>query len=410
MSESRQPFRCGTAPIERVYLDVAAATPVHPSVLAAMFPYFSDQYGNPSAIHREGQLAQQAVQTARTQVARCLQVRPELVTFTSGGTESNNLAIFGYIQSLLAAGRSPSSIHVLSTAIEHPATTMALAKAAEWGVEVENIAVSETGLIDVTDALNRVRPDTVLVTLAHVNSEIGTIQPIAKLARQLRLQARRNGQTAPILHVDAAQSPLWLSVQLPKLGADLLSLDAGKFCGPKGCGILAAARKQPVNHGVLYGGGQEHGLRPGTEAVPQIVGTATALLWSQAGQAERAAAVALLRDELIALLERLPGVILNGPMSADRVANNVNISWPGFDTEYVAIVLDTAGFAVSTKSACSSSDSAASSVVAHISQDQARAASTLRMTLHEDITSAHLQRLASVLQQHEQTMQSVSKI
>ncbi len=386
---------------ERVYLDYAAATPVHSEVLQAMLPFWQRHYGNAGAIHQEGRSAKQALEHARTQIARLTQVRPELVTFTSGGTESNNLAIIGYVETLREAGRSYESMHILTTPIEHPATVEALKVVAARGVKVEEMAVDEVGLVKLATLQEKLTPETVMVTLAHINSEIGTIQPTQRIKRMLRAYEQAHDRSRILLHIDAAQSPLWQPIQLPTLGADVLSLDAGKCEGPKGVGVLITAQKPYITHGVLYGGGQEHGLRSGTEPIALCVGCAEALTRAQATRETRSAQVLQLRDTLQAkIATQLPEAIWNGAVGKDRVANNINISLPGYDTEYAAIVLDQAGFAVSTKSACSTADSAASAVISAISQDAARARSTLRITLHPEVAQSQLARLVDALVAH----------
>ena len=385
----------------RIYLDYAAATPVTESVRAAMQSFFTEHYGNPSAIHQEGQAARAAVDAAREQVASLLGIRREGVIFTAGGTESNNLILLSYLKTLHQQGRAYEDMEVLTTAIEHPATTQALAEAATWGVSVRCVPVTETGVCTAQALTACLTPQTVIVSIAHINSETGTIQPTRRLARAIREYARLHHSSPARLHIDAAQSPLWCSCRLDSLGADMLSLDAGKCGGPKGVGVVALVSPDILGQSISYGGAQERGLRPGTEAVPLIVGCAQALDEAQTHHKARSARVAPIRDAVITYVTtRLPGAHINGPQGAQRVANNVNISLPGFDTEFAAITLDTHGYAVSTKSACSSSDSAASSVVYAISQDTARARSTLRFTCPPTINEADFLAAVDVLAEH----------
>ena len=386
---------------DRVYLDYAAATPVHPQVVETMKPYWSEQFANAGAIHREGAQARVALESARTKIARLCLVRPELVTFTSGGTESNNLAIIGYVETLYAAGRSYGSMEILTTPIEHPATEKALQMLAVRGVKVKKVPVDDRGRVQPETILGQLTKQTIMVTLAHINSEIGTIQPTQQIARVLRRYEREHDQSRIVLHIDAAQSPLWQTIQLPTLGADMLSLDAGKCEGPKGIGVLVCAQKQYITHGMLYGGGQERGLRSGTEPVALCVGCAKALELAQATYESRSSRVSVLRDTFCEqLTERVPEAIWNGAYQKERVANNINFSLPGYDTEYAAIVLDAAGFAVSTKSACGTSQTSVSDVVYAISKDESRARSPLRITLHEEVTEQQLRRLVDILSDH----------
>lgn len=386
------------AKAQRVYLDHAAATPVRAEVLQAMAPYWSELYGNPGAIHQEGRAAKEAVDRARQEVASVTAVRPEHVIFTANGTESNNLAIRGYLDTLAQAGRDRATMQVITTRIEHPATLETVRALAATGVVVTYVPVSETGKVEPSVLRAALTSRTVLVSVAHINSEVGVIQSTQALARVLRAYAKENDQDRPLLHIDAAQSPWWQKCQLDRLGADMLSLDAGKCGGPKGGGVLVNAGRRWVTQGIFHGGGQEFGLRPGTEAVPLIVGTARALRLAQADVAERVARIATVRDALWKELQAaVPMAVWNGPRDADRVANNVHFSLPGIDTEYAAVVLDAHGYAVSTKSACSSADSSASAVVLEMTGDSDRARATLRITLGPETEWREVAELPAVL-------------
>ena len=401
---------------ERTYLDWAAATPLSPTALAAMLPYLESQFGNPSAIHAEGQAGRNAVEAARAQVAQAVQVRPEFVTFTSGGTEGNNLAVFGTIEtatkgnpSLGIEGRTYDSMAVITTNIEHPSVSLAMEALEKQGVELRYVGVTPEGKIDLVELRELLDNKVVLLSTAYANSEIGTVQPVHAIRKILRECEEVNG-TQIMFHLDAAQAPLWLTCQFDTLGADLVTLDAAKCCGPKGVGVLVVSRRADLAP-TIYGGGQERGLRPGTENVAGIVGAAVAIERAQADWQTRAESVAAVRDQAIAhILAELPGAVLNGvspakskgnpSMAVDRVANNINISIPGLDTEYAAVVLDMAGFAVSTKSACSGAGGGASTVVLETTGDLARASATLRITLGPDSTLEQLKSLTIVLKQH----------
>lgn len=387
--------------IDRVYLDWAAATPLLPAAYDAMVPYLTGDFGNASAIHKEGQIARNAVETARAQVASAVQVRPEYVTFTSGGTEGNNLAIFGVVESLQAAGRAYDSMSVVTTAIEHPSVAKACEALARRGIAVKYVRVRETGGIDLEHLSLLLDESVVLLSIALINSEIGTPQPARGIRKVLQEAEERYG-TQIYLHLDAAQAPLWVNCQFDALAADFISLDAAKFCGPKGVGMLVRGRRTSIN-AVVHGGGQESGLRPGTENVAGIVGAGVALAWAQSGWKERAERVAeVQRAGINELLAEIPQAQLNTPMnmSGARVANNINISIPGLDTEFAAVVLDTHGFAVSTKSACSGAGGGASAVVLATTEDLTRASSTLRITLGPETTLEQIKSLTKVLKEH----------
>lgn len=386
-----------------LYLDYAAATPLRPEVAQVIITAFTEQYANPSATHAAGRVAREVLEAARTRLARTLQVRPADVIFTGSGTESNNMAISGVLEAQLRAGCTPPELHVITSNIEHPSITETLRHWRVRGVQVTELPVNEFGLLEVEAVRAALSPQTVLITTAYVNSEIGTIAPVRKLARLVESYNSKH-KARVWLHVDAAQAPLWLPCALNQLGADLVSLDAGKCYGPKGVGVLA------WRHGVslapvLFGGGQERGLRSGTENVPLILGAVKALIMAQEGYAARAAAVTPVRDAAIKQLTSLPGVMLNGHQT-ERVANNINVSIEGVDGEFAAVTLDVAGIACATKSACGSGKGSGSSVVRALSGDTERALTSLRFSLGEDTTLADINRLTVVLGEHINNVQA----
>lgn len=335
-------------------------------------------------------------------VARTLSVKSEGVTFTSGGTESNNLAIIGLIEKFVSQGRKYEDLEIISTLLEHPATLKTLEALAKKGVVITYAPVTTDGHIDMVVLPAMLSKKTVLVTLAYVNSEVGTItqcRDIRRILDQYVTSAKRQDEI--LFHVDAAQAPLWLPCELSRLGADLLSLDAGKFCGPKGSGMLVVQKNVNLTT-TLYGGGQERGLRPGTEPIPLIVGMASALALAQETAEARSLAVVTVRDYFFSqIAKHLPSAVVNGPITYPmRVANNVHISIPGIDAEYAVVVLDAAGIAASTKSACSSKGGGASAVVLAMTNDIARASSTLRFTLSAATTTKEVDQVVAVLAQH----------
>jgi len=388
---------------DRVYLDWAAATPLSENALTAMMPYLSGQFGNPSAIHIEGQATRNAVEEGRQTIATAVQVRPEFVTFTSGGTEGNNLAIFGVVESLAQAGRAYESMSVITTKIEHPSVGEACVALRRRGVQVRYVQVTEAGKVDLEHLRTLLDESVVLFSTALINSEIGIIQP-AHAIRKILKSAEEQFETEIFFHLDAAQAPLWVNCQFDSLSADFVTLDAAKCCGPKGVGVLIRSRRTNIVP-VVHGGGQESGLRPGTENVAGIVGAAVAVKEAQDGYQERAESVSAIRDQAIKHMQaELPQAVINGATGDDRVANNINLSISGLDTEFAAVVLDKHGFAVSTKSACSGAGGGASTVVLETTQDPARASSTLRITLGPDTTLNQLQSLTTVLKQHVEQM------
>ncbi|MCA9357809.1 cysteine desulfurase [Candidatus Kaiserbacteria bacterium] len=394
---------------ERVYLDWAAATPLLPETKAAMEPYLGDVFGNASAIHKEGQVAKRALEEAREKVARALQVRPEFVTFTGGGTEGNNLAIMGTIMRLRANCREFSDMEIITTAIEHPSITETMRALARRGVVIKQAPVDEAGKVKLAEFKKLLTGKTVLVSLAYANSEIGVVQPLHHIKKHIK-EAAAAFKTEIRLHVDAAQAPLWLSCQFDTTSADLLVLDTAKCCGPKGAGVLVRARSVELVP-YQFGGGQEAGLRPGTENVASAVGAAVAIEVAQGDWRARAERARTIRDTgIAAIMAAVPQAILNGPEGEERLANNINISIPGLDTEYAAVWLDARGFAVSTKSACAGAGGSESMVVRTISDNAARASSTLRFTIGPSTTVEDLQKLAAALREFVAIMNSLQSI
>ncbi len=378
-------------------------------VSKAMLPYMALNFGNPGAIHQEGLKAKAAIEGARSLVAKTLGVRSEGVIFTGNGTEANNLVLIGLIKSLRRnEGIAYEDIEIVTTPLEHPSIKEALEQLKAVKVVVREVAVTAEGLVTPQALAAVLSPKTRLVTLAYVNSEIGVIQPLSKLVREVR-KMERESQHKIYIHTDAAQAPLWLPCQLPALGVDVMSLDAGKCEGPKGVGMLVMHGAVPLLP-LIYGGGQEGGLRPGTEAVSLVVGAAKALMLAQSKHKERAGRVAAIRDGFFKALEKTNlNLVINGPLGESRVANNINISLLGFDTEYAVVYLDKHDIAASTKSACAGAGGGESAVVRAISDDEARAKSTLRLTLGPKTTSQDLSKTLTVLERYQVLMKTLTK-
>lgn len=382
---------------KRIYLDYAAATPVRKEVVLAMRLYFSEVYGNAGAIHKEGVEARNVIERAREELARLLRVRQNDVIFTASGTESNNLAILGTIEARRKEGILYEDMEVVSTRIEHPSILEVLAHVERLGVKVIYVQLDEFGLIDLASFKESLSPKTILVTFAYVNSEIGVVQRVGKLARAVRSSEKEFG-IKTYIHIDAAQVPLWLPCALDSLMVDMLSLDAGKCYGPKGVGVLVKRHGVALTS-VIFGGAQEGGLRPSTENTPLIVGAVHALKIAQEHYQSRSVTVTKLRDAFIAMLEVIDGVVVNGPKE-ERVANNINISIQGLDSEFAVISLDEKGIACSTKSACGGARGDGSTVVRAITNDPSRATSTVRFTLGEQTTLSELVYTAKILKEH----------
>lgn len=382
---------------KRIYLDHASATPVSKEVLRAMKPYWSEHFANASAVHQEGVLVRSAIEAQRERLAQQLRVREQGIVFTGNGTESNNLAIFGTLRARHAEGVAYADMEIVTTALEHASVTQALKEAEAMGASVIIVPVDEAGLIQMEAFKKALTPKTVLVTCAYANSEIGVVQHINRLARAVRAHEKTTG-TRVYVHADGAQAPLYLPCALDALGIDLLSLDAGKCEGPKGIGVLA------FRYGVklmphTFGGSQEGGLRPGTEATPLIVGAVEALVRAQHTHQKRSEKVRALRDFFVEQLLEIEGAVLNGS-ATQRIAHNVNISIPGIDAEFAVVTLDGQGIACSTKSACGSASGSGSAVVRALSGDEARANATIRFSLSEKTTRAELRFVAQTLKTH----------
>ena len=372
--------------MKRVYLDHNATTAVEPEVLAAMLPYLSGEYGNAASIHAFGQKARAAVETAREQVAALIGARPQEIVFTSGGTEADNHAIFGIVQALLSATDDAKDVagskHVITTTIEHEAVLNTCQALEKRGVDVTYLPVNEEGLISARALGQASRKETVLITVMHANTELGTVQPLEEIGRIA-------ADADIYFHTDAVQSAGKVSIDVNAARLDLLSLSGHKFYAPKGIGALyirGGTRLQQL----LYGGHHQRGFRPGTENVPAIVGLGQAAEIARKSLAQDAARVAALRDRLEqGLLSRIPQAKANGA-KAPRTPNTTNIMFPGIEGEALVIALDLKGLACSTGAACSSGAVEPSHVLTAIGLSPEEARSSLRFSLGRHTTAAEI--------------------
>ena len=373
---------------KRIYLDHAATTAVDARVVEAMLPYFLEWWGNPSSIYLEAQAARKGLDAARERVAELLACRPGEILFTSGGTESDNAAIRG-----VAAARAHAGRHIVSSTIEHHAVLHTLEALAAEGYEVSFVPVDGEGFVDPAAVQEAVRADTILVSIIAANNEVGTVEPIAEIARAVK---EKNGKT--LIHTDAVQAAGALELRPDVLGVDLLSLTAHKFYGPKGVGLLYVRRQTPFQP-FIVGGSQEGDRRAGTENVAGAVGLATALelaLGEFEGRNER---VRLLRDQLWReLRERVPDVVLNGPADfRRRLANNLNVCFAGVEGESILLQLDMEGIAASSGSACTTGSTEASHVLLAMGVDEDLARSAVRLTLGKENDEEQIARVGQVL-------------
>ena len=354
--------------MKRVYLDHNATTPVAPEVLAAMLPYFGESYGNASSIHAFGQDARGAVERARLSVAALMGAQPSEITFSSGGTESNNQAIFGVLGSAPEPGR-----HVITSAIEHVAVLDSCKELAKRGVDVTFLRVDRDGLVNPEDVRRAIRPATALITLMLANNELGTVEPIEEIGKI----AAENGI---VFHTDAVQAAGKIPIDVARLGVHLLSIAAHKFYGPKGVGALYV-RKGTQLRPLLHGGHSERDRRPGTEDVAAIAGMGKAADLAIKNLQEEAARIGALRDRLEkGLLERVPHCWVNGAR-APRTPNTTNMTFPFIEGEAMVIALDLKGIACSTGAACSSGAVEPSHVLTAIGLSPEDARATLRLSL-----------------------------
>jgi len=366
-----------------VYLDYNATTPVAPAVLEAMLPFLGENFGNAGSVHSAGQRARAAVDAARESVAALIGAKPSEIVFTSGGTEADNLAIFGSV-----AASPKSRKHVVTTAIEHHAILHSCEELERQGVEVTVVPVGRDaqsqGLVDPEAIRRAIRPETILITVMHANNELGTIQPIEEI---FRIAAEAGVR----FHCDGVQSAGKVPLDVNRLGVDLLSISAHKFYGPKGVGALYVRTGTNLAPR-FFGGHAERDRRAGTENVPGIIGIGKAAELARKLLSEDAARIAPLRDRLeSALLDRVPSARANGDR-ARRVPNTTNISFPGAAGEALLIALDLQGVECSTGAACSSGSTEPSHVLtaAGLSRDDARA--SLRFSLGRPTTAAEVDR------------------
>jgi len=377
--------------MKRIYLDSASTTPLDKRVFRRVKRCLRLVTGNPSSVHAEGVYAHTALEQARTTCARIVQCKPNEVIFTSGGTESNNLALQGVIRTHLKQGKAIDALHVITTSIEAPSVQEVLYAYKEDGLVVSEIAPQEDGSIRVQDVVDAIRPETILVSVMHANNEIGTILPVGHIARAVHMVRKDI-----CVHSDASQTPLFTSVLIESLGVDLLTLDGQKIYGPKGVGALIV-RNGVTLEPLLYGGGQERGLRSGTENVALIDGFAAALEYADKERARNVLYVQDLRTYLMHTISALDSrIIING--TADKQLPNIlNISLPWMDTEFLVIELDHKGFAVSSKSACKSTE-AQSAVVYALYKDAVSAQTTLRISFGTHTKKRHLRVFIKTLQ------------
>ena len=371
-----------------IYMDHAATTPVHPSVVEAMLPYLTEQYGNPSSVHTLGRGALAALDEARRTVAGVLGCTPREIVFTGGGSEADNLALRG---AAFAAREKGRGSHIITSAVEHHAVLHTVEQLERhFGFEATILPVDATGRVSVADVAAALRPDTVLVSIMLANNEIGTLQPVADIARLVRAHGA-------LMHTDAVQAGGMLDISVQALGVDMLTLAAHKFYGPKGVGILYVRQGTPLLPEIT-GGSQERNRRAGTENITGIVGAAAALQWSQAQRAEEAPRLTRLRDRLIAdVLAAVPGTVLTGHPT-ERLPGLASFAIDGLSgAEELLLGLDLAGICASSGSACTSASLEPSYVLRACGLPSALAVGSLRLSLGHANTDADVDAVLTTL-------------
>ena len=363
--------------MKRIYLDHNATTPITPDVLAAMLLYLTEEYGNASSIHAYGQNARGVVEQARSSVAGLVGARAADIMFTSGGTEANNHAILGAV-----AAMPGNAKHVITSAIEHVAALDPCRALAERGSDLTVLPVDREGLVNPEDVRHAIRSDTVLITVMLANNEIGTIEPIEEIGK---IAAGKG----IVFHTDAVQAAGKIPIDVDKLGVDLLSISAHKFCGPKGVGALYI-RKGTHLAPLMYGGHSERDRRPGTEDVAAIAGMGKASDLARAAMRDESERIRGLRDRLErGLLDRVPYSWVNGAR-APRVPNTSNLTFPFIEGEAMVIALDLKGIACSTGAACSSGALEPSHVLMALGLAPEDARATLRLSLGHQTTDEEI--------------------
>jgi len=381
-----------------IYLDYAAATPLRPEVLQVMRPFERAEFANPGSITAAGVRARTAVEAARREIAHVLGVRNDEIIFTGSGTESANLALRGIMEATTNRKRSG---HIITTTIEHEAVLAPARDLQERGFRLTVVSVESDGRVDSAKLIQAITPQTRLISVILANNEIGTIQDIYELARQVRRvnkQRQTRGEGQIYFHTDACQAAGYVDIRPDALGVDALTLNAAKIGGPKGIGLLYLRRGTPMRSQIL-GGGQESGRRSGTENVAAIVGFATALTRAVAERDTEVVRVTRLRDRLLQdLVKAVPDIRLNGAQEY-RLPNNLNVTIPGIEAEPLLLYLDQAGVVIGTGAACSAITLEPSHVLLALGLSRAEALQTIRITLGRETTPTEIRRASSIIQE-----------
>lgn len=400
---------------KKIYLDCASTTPVDKEVLKVMMPYFFDKFGNASSVHSFGQEAMAAIDQSREKIAKLLNCKFEEIIFTGSATEANNLAINGLVKYLsenkygLISANKRMPFHIISTTIEHESIHEPLRQLKEAGHEMTYLKVNKDGLISIFDLEKSIKNNTLLVSVIYANNEIGTIQLIKEIGRlleKINQKRRENNLSRIYFHTDAVQAFQFLECRPDWLKADLLTFSGHKIYGSKGIGALYVRKNTPI-YPIITGGGQEFGLRSGTENIANIVGLAKAVELSYKNRETRFKKMLNLRNKLLkSIMKYNRDVKINGSISFsnllgenNRLPNNLNIRFPGVSSETLIIALDQSGLAISAGSACSSRAMAASHVLTAIGLTDKKAKESVRITLGKDTTEDEIKKTIAIINQ-----------
>lgn len=392
----------------RHYWDTAATTSLAKAVEKAMSKANRD-FGNPLSLHWEGVRAQRRLAEAREVIADLIMASPTEIIFTSGGTESDNLAIMGVAEATLEAEGKLG--HFITTTIEHKAVLEPCQQLEKRGHQVSYLSVGEGGLLNPRAVAEALRPETVLVSVIYANNEIGTIQPIKEISKEIRRWRKKQGTVFPYFHLDGCQAPRFLNLNVLQLGVDLMTINGSKIYGPKGVGFLYVKRGVRLSP-LLYGGGQEDRRRSGTHNLPAVVGLAKALEICEAEKERESRRLIVIRDYLARELKKIPPVRLNGSFGeGERLPNNLNFSFEGLEGEQLVLELDARGFAVSSGSACSLGGDNGSYVIAALGHSQERSLGAVRVSLPRGATLAEAKKfiksLRSIWEKYENIIKNI---
>ena len=389
-----------------VYLDHAATTYVDDEVYKAMQPYCAKYYGNPSAIYHQGRASNGALNDARRAIARLIHALPDNIIFTGGGTDSDNLAIYGRARAHEKQGR-----HIVSIPIEHHAVLNPLEDLEKQGWEVTYVKVDRQGLVKASDIIKAIRPDTVLVTVMYANNEMGAIEPIADIGREILKYRKARDTMYPYFHTDACQAAGYLEMDVEKLHVDLMTVNGGKIYGPKGVGFLYLRRGVKIKP-IILGGGQEKNLRAGTENVSGIIGLAKAFALARKNRERESGRVGELNKYLWEKIQdKISKVKLNGPeMGKDRLPNNLNVTFMDVEGEALLLYLDEYGIMCSTGSACTSTSLEPSHVLRAMGLPYEYAHGSLRFTFGHCNSKADVDYLMKYLPTIVETLREMSPV